>query len=266
MATAPDQPVVVLDRAGPMPLLGLGTWQMTGARCQAAVRSALEVGYRHLDTAAMYRNERDVGRAVRDSGVPREQVFVTTKLPPGDAGRERRTLDNSLRALDMDYVDLWLVHWPPRDRALVPTWKELLAVREEGLARAVGVSNYSIAQLDGLTTATGEAPQVNQVPWAPSRYDAAVLAEHRRRGVVLEGYSPFKNTDLRHPVLTEIAARHGVTPAQVVLRWHLDHEVVVIPKSATPERIATNFDVFGFSLSAEELRRIDSLSRTGRRR
>jgi diketogulonate reductase-like aldo/keto reductase len=234
MATAPDQPVVVLDRAGPMPLLGLGTWQMTGARCQAAVRSALEVGYRHLDTAAMYRNERDIGRAVRDSGVPREQVFVTTKLPPGDAGRERRTLDNSLRALDMDYVDLWLVHWPPRDRALVPTWKELLAVRDEGLARAVGVSNYRIAQLDGLTTATGEAPQVNQIPWAPSRYDAVVLAEHRRRGVVLEGYSPFKNTDLRHPVLTEIAARHGVTPAQVVLRWHLDHQVVVIPKSATP--------------------------------
>ena len=230
------------------------------------VRYALEVGYRHVDTAAMYRNERDVGRAVRDSGVPREQVFVTTKLPPGDAGRERRTLDNSLRALDMDYVDLWLVHWPPRDRAMVPTWKELLAVREEGLARAVGVSNYSIAQLDGLTTATGEAPQVNQIPWAPSRYDAAVLAEHRRRGVVLEGYSPFKNTDLRHPVLTELAARHGVTPAQVVLRWHLDHDVVVIPKSATPERIATNFDVFGFSLSAEELGRIDGLSRTGRRR
>jgi diketogulonate reductase-like aldo/keto reductase len=249
-----------------MPLVGLGTWQMTGARCRAAVRSALEVGYRHIDTATMYRNEGEVGRAVRDSGVPREQVFITTKLPPGAAGRERRTLEGSLRALGMGYVDLWLVHWPPRGRALVSTWKELLAVRDQSLARAVGVSNYRTAQLDELTTATGEAPQVNQIPWAPSLYDDALLAEHRRRGVVLEGYSPFKNTDLRHPVLTEIAARHGVTPAQVVLRWHLDHEVVVIPKSATPERIATNFDVFGFSLSAEELRRIDSLSRTGRRR
>ena len=159
MATAPDQPAVVLDRAGPMPLLGFGTWQMTGSRCQAVVRYALEVGYRHIDTAAMYRNEREVGRAVRDSRVPREQVFVTTKLPPADAGRERRTLDNSLRALDMDYVDLWLVHWPPRDRALVPTWKELLAVRDEGLARAVGVSNYRTAQLDELTTPPARPPR-----------------------------------------------------------------------------------------------------------
>ncbi|HZA81339.1 MAG TPA: aldo/keto reductase, partial [Actinomycetes bacterium] len=120
--------------------------------------------------------------------------------------------------------------------------------------------NHSIRQVDELTAATGETPQVNQIPWAPSLHDPALLAEHRRRGVVLEGYSPFKNTDLRHPVLAEIAARHGVTPAQVVLRWHLDHEVVVIPKSATPERIAANFDVFGFSLSPEELARIDRLS------
>jgi diketogulonate reductase-like aldo/keto reductase len=265
MAADADQPAVALDPGGPMPLLGFGTWQMTGGRCQAAVRHALEVGYRHLDTAAMYRNERDVGRAVRDSGVPREQVFVTTKLPPGDAGRERRTLDNSLRALGMDYVDLWLVHWPPPARALVSTWKELLAVRDQGLVRAVGVSNYSTAQLDELTGATGEAPQVNQIPWAPALYDAAVADAHRQRGVALEGYSPFKNTDLDHPVLTEIAAHHQVTPAQVVLRWHLDHQVVVIPKSATPERITTNFDVFGFSLTDDELHRIDGLSRAGRR-
>jgi 2,5-diketo-D-gluconate reductase A len=259
------QPTVALGRAGSMPLVGLGTWQMTGARCQAAVRSALEVGYRHIDTATMYRNEREVGRAVRDSGVPREQVFITTKLPPGAAGRERRTLDNSLRALGMDHVDLWLVHWPPRGRALVSIWKELLAVRDQGLARAVGVSNYSLAQLDELIAVTGAAPQVNQIPWAPTRYDAALLGEHRRRGVVLEGYSPFKNTNLRHPLLVEIAARHGVTPAQVVLRWHIDHEVVVIPKSVTPERITTNFDVWGFSLTSEELARIDRLSATPRR-
>ena len=265
MAADADQPAVALDPGGPMPLLGFGTWQMTGGRCQAAVRHALEVGYRHLDTAAMYRNERDVGRGVRDSGVPREQVFVTTKLPPADAGRERRTLDSSLRALDMDYVDLWLVHWPPPARALQSTWKELLAVRDQGLVRAVGVSNYSTAQLDELIAATGEAPQVNQIPWAPALYDATVADAHRQRGVALEGYSPFKNTDLDHLVLTEIAAHHRVTPAQVVLRWHLDHEVVVIPKSATPERITANFDVFGFSLNDEELHRIDGLSRASRR-
>jgi 2,5-diketo-D-gluconate reductase A len=255
------QPAVALAQGGTMPLVGLGTWQMTGARCQAAVAHALAVGYRHIDTAAMYRNEREVGRAVRDSGLPRAEVFVTTKLAPGDVGRERRAIEASLRALGMDYVDLWLVHWPPRGRSLVSAWKEVLAVRDEGLARAAGVSNHSIRQLDELAAATGETPQVNQIPWAPALYDADLVVGHRRRGVVVEGYSPFKNTNLRHPVLAEIAAAHGVTPAQVVLRWHVDHQVVVIPKSATPERIAANFDVFGFSLSDEELRRIDGLSR-----
>ena len=259
------QPAVPLGKAGSMPLVGFGTWQMTGTQCREAVAQALKVGYRHVDTATMYRNEREVGRAIRDSGVPREEVFITTKLPPGAAGRERRTLDDSLRALGTDHVDLWLVHWPPRRRALVSIWEQLLAARDAGLARAVGVSNYSIGELDQVTAATGQAPQVNQIPWAPALYDAARVAQHRQRGVVLEGYSPFKNTDLRHPVLAKIAADHGVTPAQVVVRWHVDHQVVVIPKSATPERIAANFDVLGFSLTEEELRRIDGLS-GGRRR
>jgi 2,5-diketo-D-gluconate reductase A len=259
------QPAVPLERGGAMPLVGFGTWQMTGGRCRQAVRHALEVGYRHIDTATMYRNEGEVGRAVRDSGVPRGELFVTTKLPPGNADQERRTLDDSLRALGMDYVDLWLVHWPPRARALVSTWEALLAARDAGLARAVGVSNYSTGQLDQLTAATGQAPQVNQIEWAPALYDAARLAQHRERGIVLEGYSPFKNTDLGHPVLAEIAAAHGVSPAQVVVRWHVDHQVVVIPKSATPARIAANFDVFGFSLTEQELARIDGLS-GGRRR
>jgi 2,5-diketo-D-gluconate reductase A len=259
------QPAIPLGAAGSMPLVGFGTWQMTGTQCREAVAHALKVGYRHVDTATMYRNEREVGRAIRDSGVPRQEVFVTTKLPPGAAGRERRTLDDSLRALGTAYVDLWLVHWPPRGRALVSTWEQLLAARDAGPARAVGVSNYSIGELDQVTAATGQAPQVNQIPWAPALYDAARLAQHRQRRVVLEGYSPFKNTDLRHPVLAKIAADHGVTSAQVVVRWHVDHQVVVIPKSATPRRIAANFDVFGFSLSEEELRRIDGLS-GGRRR
>jgi len=256
-----DQLTVELGANVAMPLLGLGTWQLTGSQCQRAVRYALDVGYRHVDTATMYRNERDIGRAVRDSGVPREEIFVTTKLAPSDAGRERRTLEGSLRALDMDYVDLWLIHWPPGRRAGRDTWNQFVALRDEGKTRAVGVSNYSVGQIDELTQASGQAPQVNQIEWGPSLYDAGVLAEHRRRGVVLEGYSPFKTTDLRHPTLAEVAARHEVTPAQVVLRWHIDHGVVVIPKSATPERIATNLDVFGFSLDDDELRRIDGMSR-----
>jgi 2,5-diketo-D-gluconate reductase A len=247
-----------------LPLLGLGTWQMRGSECRRAVRHALDVGYRHLDTATMYRNERDIGHAIRESGIPREELFITTKLAPHDAGRERRTLEASLGALGTDYVDLWLVHWPPRARAGIQTWKEFLALRDEGKTRAVGVSNYSVDQIDELARASGESPSVNQIRWGPALYDPAEEAEHRRRGVVLEGYSPFKTTDLRHPVLAEIGDRHGVTPAQVVIRWHIDHQVVVIPKSADPERIAANFDVFGFSLDEAELRRIDRLSPAAR--
>ncbi len=247
-----------------MPLLGLGTWQMRGGECRRAVRYAIDAGYRHLDTATMYRNERDIGSAIRESGIPREELFITTKLAPDDAGRERQTLEASLRALETDYVDLWLIHWPPSARAGTRTWTQFLALRDEGKTRAVGVSNYSVAQIDELTRTSGETPQVNQIRWGPSLYDAGEVTEHRRRGVVLEGYSPFKTTDLRHPVLSEIAVRHGVTPAQVVIRWHIDHEVVVIPKSASPERIAANFDVFGFSLDEGELRRIDALSTPAR--
>jgi len=246
-----------------MPLVGLGTWQMTGSQCYDAVRHALDVGYRHIDTATIYGNERDVGRAVGDSGLPRDAVFITTKLPPGNAGDERRTIEDSLRALRTEYVDLWLIHWPPDDGAAPAVWERLLALRAEGLARAVGVSNYDTAQLDDLVRATGEAPEVNQIRWGPTLYDPDELEGHRRRGVILEGYSPFKATGLHHPVLAEVADRHGVTPAQIVLRWHIDHGVVVIPKSATPERIASNFDVFGFSLAAEDLQRVDGLSAAG---
>jgi diketogulonate reductase-like aldo/keto reductase len=263
-ATEGDQPTVSLGDGRAMPLVGLGTWQMTGSQCYRAVRHALDVGYRHLDTATIYRNESDVGRAIGDSGVRREDVFVTTKLPPRDAGRERKTLQASLRALGMEYVDLWLVHWPPAGGTAPQVWKQLLALRDEGMARAVGVSNYGTAQLDELVGATGEHPKVNQIRWGPTLHDPDVLEDHRRRGVILEGYSPFQSTDLRHPVLAEVADRHGVTPAQIVVRWHVEQGVVVIPKSATPERIAANFDVFGFSLDDEDVRRVDGLSTAAR--
>jgi diketogulonate reductase-like aldo/keto reductase len=161
----------------------------------------------------------------------------------------------------MDYVDLWLIHWPPGGRARPEAWKQLLGISAEGLARAVGVSNYSTAQLDELIDATGRAPAVNQIKWGPSLYDASLIEEHRRRGVVVEGWSPFKSTNLDNPLLVKIAAKHGVTPAQVVLRWHIEHGVVAIPKSQTPERIKENIDVFGFTLTAEEVERIDGLSR-----
>jgi diketogulonate reductase-like aldo/keto reductase len=157
-------------------------------------------------------------------------------------------------------VDLWLIHWPPNGGAAPDTWRELLAARDAGQARLVGVSNYSIRQIDELIAATGETPAVNQVPWSPAEHDEKFLADSRERGVVVEGYSPIKGTNLRDRTLVEIARRHGVSVPQVVLRWHLEHEIVVIPKSARPERIESNFDLFGFELTADEVAAIDGLS------
>jgi 2,5-diketo-D-gluconate reductase A len=252
-------PVVDLGDGNAMPMVGLGTWQLTGRRAYDAVRYALDVGYRHIDTATMYRNEREVGQAVLDSGLNRGDVFVTTKLPPGRAGRARATLDESLRALRTDYVDLWLVHWPPRGRASPQLWAEFLALRDAGLCRSAGVSNYSIGQIDELIAASGERPAVNQVPWSPAGYDPALLAAHAERGVHVEGYSPLKGTNLNDPILSEIAAKHDVTPAQVVLRWNVELGITVIPKSARPERISENLDLFSFSLTHEEMARISRL-------
>jgi 2,5-diketo-D-gluconate reductase A len=252
-------PSVDLGRGVSMPMIGFGTWQLQGQLAYEATRHALQIGYRHIDTATMYRNEQQVGRALADSGVDRSDVFVTTKLPPGNAGRTRATIEESLKGLGTDYVDLWLVHWPPRGRILVPLWRDFLAARDDGLTRAVGVSNYGIRQIDELTETTGEHPAVNQIPWSPSRYDAGLLAAHDERGVALEGYSPLKGTRLRDRTLAEIAAKYGVTPAQVVLRWHIDTGVIVIPKSSHAERIEQNFDIFGFSLTPEEVARINNL-------
>lgn len=243
-----------------MPLLGLGTWQLRGSAAREAVGWALEAGYRHLDTATAYGNEAEIGLALTESGVPRDEVFVTTKLPPDNVGRERATLEESLSALRTDHVDLWLIHWPPGGSPGVPSWQELLRAREDGLARAVGVSNYSPDQLDALAQATGVTPEVNQVPWSPVRHDPELLAAHRQRGVVLEGYSPFRRLSLDDPVLTGVAEAHGVGTAQVVVRWHLQHGIVVIPKSANRERIVANADVEGFELSDEQMRQLDAMS------
>ncbi|HYB86973.1 MAG TPA: aldo/keto reductase [Streptosporangiaceae bacterium] len=261
MTEAAAVPAVDLPGGVRMPMIGFGTWLVRGKAGREALRAALAAGYRHIDTATMYGNEADVGHALAGSGLARGEVFITTKLPSGKAGRERGTLAASLRALGTEYVDLWLVHWPPQDRMLIPVWREFLALRDEGRARAVGVSNYSLAQIDRLIKATGEAPAVNQITWSPGRYDAALLKGHQERGVAVEGYSPLKRANLASPVLTEIAAAHGVTPAQVVLRWDLEHGVTVLVKSARPERIAANIDLLRFSLSPDEVARVDALAR-----
>ncbi|WP_028048283.1 aldo/keto reductase [Cellulomonas sp. URHD0024] len=253
-----DVPTLAL-RGGAIPVLGLGTWQAQHGAAERAVSAALQLGYRHVDTATMYGNEGEVGRALSTVGIDRDDVFVTTKLPPERVGREQRTLTESLIALNLDHVDLWLIHWPPGGQAAPRTWDEFRAARDEGLVRSIGVSNYSIRQIDELIEVTGEAPAVNQIPYSPSDHDPALLAAHRERGIVVEGYSPLKRSDLRAPALVDAAAAHDVTAAQVVLRWHVQHDVVVIPKSTDRERLAANLDVFGFELTDEEMARIDAL-------
>ena len=254
-ATAP------LPSGAGMPLLGFGTWRLSGDDAVRATAQALAAGYRHVDTATIYGNEREVGRAVRDAG---SDVFVTTKVPPDRAGRARETLEQSLEQLGLDAVDLWLVHWPPGDGAAgagVPLWEQVVAAQGDGLVRDVGVSNYGPEQVDELERATGVRPAVNQVPWSPLRFDRALLEEHRRRGVVLEGYSGLKGGVLDHEVVTGIADRLGRTPAQVLVRWHLQHGVVVIPKSSSAERIRANADVDGFSLDDDDMAALDALGR-----
>ena len=175
MTEAAAVPAVDLSGGVQMPMLGFGTWLLRGKPGREALLAALGAGYRHIDTATMYGNEADVGHALASSGLARDQVFITTKLPSGKAGRERATLAASLRALGTDHVDLWLVHWPPAGRKLCHVWQEFLNLRDEGRVRAIGVSNYSLAQIDRLAEVTGEAPAVNQIPWSPVRHDPDLL-------------------------------------------------------------------------------------------
>jgi 2,5-diketo-D-gluconate reductase A len=262
MSEPPAVPLVELPGDARMPMVGLGTWKASADEAETAVSAALAAGYRHIDTATVYGNEAQVGSALGASGLDRAEVFITTKIPPRQAGHEDEVLRRSLRALRTDYVDLWLIHWPPmRSGTSRELWNAVRGLRDDGLVRAIGVSNYSLAQLDQLTDATGETPAVNQVRWSPSRYDPALAAGHQERGVVLEGYSPLRDSRLGDPVLTAIASAHQVTAAQVVLRWHLEHGVTVIPKSVRPERIAANIDLLGFRLSPDEVARVDALGK-----
>jgi diketogulonate reductase-like aldo/keto reductase len=247
-----------LPAGGRMPLLGFGTWQIKGKKATESVGWALEAGYRHLDTATVYGNEREVGRGLTDSGVTRDDVFVTTKCPPRNTGRELDTLRASLDALGTDHVDLWLIHWPGGSGADVAMWRAFGDARQQGLARDIGVSNYSLDQLDELTRETGVTPAVNQVEWSPLLFDRAVLDGHRERGIVLEGYSALRGGTLEHQVITGIADDLGRTPAQVIVRWHLQHGIVVIPKSTHEERIRSNAQV-AFELSAEQMAALDAL-------
>jgi diketogulonate reductase-like aldo/keto reductase len=242
-----------------MPLLGFGTWQIEGDDAVRAVSAALEAGYRHLDTAHVYGNEGQVGQALADSGVSRDDVFITTKFPPNRAGSEHEILRQSLDLLQTDHLDLWLIHWTGDGRVNTDIWSALVEARESGLTREIGVSNFAVSLVDEVTEATGVRPAVNQIEWSPLLFDASTLAEHRSRGIVLEGYSALRGGTLDHPVIADIAERLGRTTAQVIIRWHLQHGVVVIPKSVHADRIRSNADVAGFTLTVDDMAAIDAL-------
>lgn len=243
-----------------LPLLGFGTFPLRGQDARTAVATAIELGYRSVDTAMRYGNEDAVGAAVAAAREAGRDVLVTTKMATDQVGYEREALKGSLRSLALSSVDLWLIHWPPGGSPGIGSWREFVRARKDGLVRAIGVSNYSIDQIDALIDATGVAPDVVQRSWSPVEFDAGYLAACRERGVLLCAHSPLRNTPLDHPAIAGAAELHGRTPAQVVLRWNVQHGVAAVPKSANPERMAQNLDLFGFALDEAEMRAIDALA------
>ncbi|MEG8275137.1 aldo/keto reductase [Streptomyces sp. AHA2] len=251
-------PTHTLDDGTALPAVGLGTWPLGDDEAQAAVVSALEAGYRLIDTATNYRNETGVGRAVASGVVPREEIVVTTKLPGRHHGYEETlaSFEESRTRLGLEYVDLYLIHWPlPRQDRYVDSWKAMVELRDEGLVRSIGVSNFTPAHIERLEQETGVLPSVNQIELHPFLPQDELRAFHAARNIVTESWSPLgRGTSLlQDPALARIAGAHGVTPGQVVLRWHVQLGAVPIPKSANPERQRANLDVFGFELSADEM-------------
>jgi len=243
-----------------IPEVGIGTGTLHGEAARDTVRGALEVGYRHVDTARGYENEREVGRALAESGLPRDDVFLTTKLSERHSADPLATLSASLADLGVAQVDLWLVHWPPQALPAVDIWRAMVVALRRQQVKAIGVSNFSLPQIDELIEATGVAPAVNQIAWTPHTYSAATLAAHRSRGVTLMSYSPLRGTDLQHPVLWRIAERSGLSPAQVVLSWNARHGVPVVTRTSRRQRLLDNLDAARYPLGDADVRAIDAIT------
>jgi 2,5-diketo-D-gluconate reductase A len=257
-------PMIELNDGGAIPQLGLGVFQVPPGETARAVAAALEIGYRHVDTAEGYGNERGVGDGVRASGLDRADVFVTSKLDnrshrPDDA---RRAFERTLGKLGFDYVDLFLIHWPVPSLDFVATWKTLEEFRSDGRARSIGVSNFEVDHLELLARETGTVPAVNQIELHPQFQNREVADFGRSHGILTEAWSPIaQGAVLTDPAVMSIAARLGRSPAQVVLRWHIERGNVVIPKSLRPERMKENFELFDFELADEDRAAIDALDR-----
>ena len=258
-----DQPTVTLNDGRVMPQFGLGVWETPDGHAPAVIRAALDAGYRLIDTAAIYRNERGVGEGLRTAGVQRTEIFVTTKLWNDRQGYDSalKAFDRSLERLGLDYVDLYLIHWPaPGQDLYVDSWKALIRLREEGRARSIGVSNFHAPHLQRIIGETGQVPAVNQIELHPRLQQKPLRAFHAEHDIVTEAWSPLGQGQLiDDPLIGKMAAKYGRTPAQVILRWHMQSGVAAIPKSASPERMAQNIDVFGFELSPEDMAILEGL-------
>ncbi|MFF1571566.1 aldo/keto reductase [Leifsonia sp. NPDC058292] len=255
-----------LNDGNALPSIGFGTYPLRGGEGAAAIGSAIDIGYRLIDTAVNYGNEDAVGRAVAESSVPREELKITTKVPGRDHGYDETiaSCHRSLDALQLDYLDLYLIHWPnPSVGKFVDTWKAMVELRADGPVRSIGVSNFTIEFLERLEAETGVLPAVNQIELHPFFPQTELLAYHREKGIVTEAWSPLgKNAPvLTAEPVTHAAAAHGVTPGQVVLRWHTQIGSLPIPKSASPERQRENFDIFGFELDGDEVAAITALGK-----
>ena len=261
-------PTITLNDQTTIPQFGVGVWQVPAEDTERVVSDALEIGYRHVDTAQMYANEAGVGAALKSSGLSREDVYVTTKLNNGNHLPEdaRRSLRESLDRLGLDRVDLFLIHWPlptQYDGDYTATWQALIDLQAEGLTTSIGVSNFQPAHLDTIVSATGVVPAVNQIEVHPYFTNDAAREASLRHGAQVEGWSPLGQGggELEDPVVAALAEKYGKTPAQVILRWHLDRGDIVFPKSVRRERLAENFDVFDFALGADEVATLTALDK-----
>lgn len=263
MSVSNPVPVLPLAPNEQIPQLGFGVFQVPPKETQVAVAEALSVGYRHIDTAAAYRNEGGVGQALHASGIDRDELFVTTTCWNDDQGYEqaKRACRASLERLELSHLDLYLIHWPvPAHDQYVETWKAFVELQSEGLVRSIGVSNFQPEHLERVIAETGVAPAINQVELHPHFQQVGLRREHERLGVLTEAWSPLgQGLELDDPAIVEIAQAHGKTPAQAIIRWHLQLGNVVIPKSATPARIRENFEVLDFELSGEQMDAIAAL-------
>ena len=263
----PLSPTIALNDGHHIPRLGFGVWRLPDEDAPAVVGGAIQAGYRHIDTAQGYDNEEGVGRAVREAPVPRSELFITSKERTRDQGYDStfRSLEGSLKRLGLDYLDLFLIHWPvPEHDRYAETWRALVELQAQGRVRSIGVSNFLPTHFDRLIGETGVVPAVNQVELHPRYQQRDIRDWHAAHGIATESYSPLGGEGaavLREPVVADIAARLGRTPAQVVIRWHLQQDLVVLPKTANPTRAVENLDVWGFTLSPEDMAQINALDR-----